>query len=303
MRLAFLILLVCLCSLSAAAAPPITAAAFTPDGEQVVIGSQAGIEIRTWPDLKVVSDIETKLTNIHDLSFSPDGKTLLIAGGSPSERGIVELLSWPEKRPLQRIAEHTDVVYRGAWSPDGSSIATASGDGLCQVFAAKTGQRISQFTGHSRAVLGIAFLPDNKIVSAGVDQTLQLWDSTTGKQLRSLDNHLAAVNDLAVRPGVNRDAPPIVASCSDDRTVRFWQPTIGRLIRFARVDSPPRCIAWTPDGKELLVGCNDGEVRRIDAESLESSKLTTPNKGRIHVLLLRGDQVLCGGEGGLFKSR
>ena len=48
----------------AAAAPPITAAAFTPDGKQVVTGSQAGIEVRSWPALTVTGHLKTDLSHV-----------------------------------------------------------------------------------------------------------------------------------------------------------------------------------------------------------------------------------------------
>lgn len=291
----FLLLLVKLAE--TAAALPITAAAFAPDGRAVLIGSQAGIEIRSWPELKVIRNIKTDLANVHDLSFSPAGKTLLAAGGLPGEAGIVEVFSWPAAERLQQIPEHSDLVYRVAWSPDGTSFATAGADGFCRVFDVTTAKCQTRYEGHSRAVLAIVYLPDGKgIVSAGVDQTLQLWDSTTGKQLRSLDNHLAAVNDLAVQPGTKTEMP-VVVSVSDDRTVRLWQPTIGRLMRFARVDSPPRCVAWSADGKQILVGCNDGTLQSIDPDTVAVSTFPERFAGRIHVLLATTQlQWLIGGE-------
>jgi len=48
--------------------------------------------------------------------------------------------------------------------------------------------------------------------------------------------------------------------------VRFWQPTIGRLVRFARLDRAPLAIAWTPDGKTLWAACRDGHVRAINPD-------------------------------------
>src|SRR5262245_12613981 len=162
---------------SLSAAPPITAAAFTPDGKQVVLGSQAGIEVRSWPDLKAASRIDTELSHVHDLAFSPDGKQLLAAGGSPGKSGAVEVLSWPNGKLVRRIAEHKDLVYRVAWSPDGSRWATASADASCRVYAANTGKPVARFDGHSRPVLALDFFPDGKtVVSVGVDQTLQLWE-------------------------------------------------------------------------------------------------------------------------------
>lgn len=280
-----------------AAAPPITAAAFAPDGRAVVIGSQAGIEIRSWPELKITGNIKTDLANVHDLSFAPDGKALLAAGGSPGEAGIVEVLTWPAAERLQRISEHSDLVYRVAWSPDGAGFATAGADGFCRVFDLETGKCQVRYEGHSRAVLAIVYLPDGKgIVSAGVDQTLQLWDSSTGKPLRTLDNHLAAVNDLGVQPGTKTEMP-VVVSISDDRTVRLWQPSIGRLMRFARIESPPRCVAWSADGKQILVGCNDGTLQSIDPDTVAVTTFPEKFAGRIHVLLAAAQlQWLIGGE-------
>lgn len=275
---------------NAFAAPPITAAAFTPDGKQLLIGSQAGIEVLSWPDLKRVANLQTNLLHVHDLSFAPDGKTLLAAGGSPGEKGLVEVLSWPTGELQKTINEHQDLVYRVAWSPLGDQFANAGADGICQVFDL-TGKKLARFEGHSRAVLAIAYLPDGeKIVSAGVDQTLQVWESSTGKLLRTFDNHLAAVNDLAVRPGSKPDELPVVVSVSDDRTVRLWQPTIGRLLRFARLDSPPRCVAWSADGKQLMVGCNDGSLSTIDGDSVAVTKIESATGRRIHVLLAAPDR-------------
>jgi WD40 repeat protein len=148
-------------------------------------------------------------------------------------------------------------------------------------------------------VLTIAWLPDGKsIVSAGVDQTLRLWNSSTAEHLRTLDNHVDSVNEVAVQPTASREAPPIVASISEDRTVRFWQPSIGRLLRFARLKSPPRTLVWSPDGGHLVIGCNDGHVRIVDANTAEVVSDRPAIPGRIHALLIdpRQSRILCAGE-------
>jgi WD40 repeat protein len=270
----------------AVAAPPITAAAFAPDGKQVVLGSQEGIEVRSWPELKVVSHRKTELSHVHDLAFSPDGKTLLAAGGSPAKSGTVEVIGWPDGKLVRRVAEHKDLVYRVAWSPDGSRWATASADSTCRVYAAETGKLVARFEGHSRPVLALAFLPGGEnVVSVGVDQTLQLWEAASGKHIRTLDNHTGTVNDVAARPAPPGDSPPVVASVGEDRTVRLWQPTTGRLVRFTRLESVPRAVAWSPKGDRLLVGCNDGKLRVLDFETLDVACEKQGLEGRIHTLV------------------
>ncbi len=283
-----------------AATPPITAAAFAPDGKHVVLGSQAGIEVRSWPDLKPTRRIPADLSHVHDLTFSPDGKLLLAAGGAPAEKGVVEVLTWPAGKRRYRRADCKDLVYRVAWSPDGTRWAAASADGTCRVYATNTGEETARYEGHSRPVLAIAFLPDGKsIASAGVDQTIQVWDATSAKAIRTLDNHMQAVNDLAFRPGQPADARPVLVSVSDDRTVRLWQPTIGRLVRFARLDSAPRAVVWSPDGARLLVGCTDGKMLSLDPDTLAvAERGALP--GRIYTLAVdsRNGNVLIAGEAG-----
>jgi WD40 repeat protein len=285
----------------ALAAPPVTAAAFAPDGKQVVIGSQEGVGVYSWPDLKLESRIKVELSHIHDLAFAPDGKMLLAAGGSPAEEGAVEMLSWPQGKSVRRVAGWKDLVYRVAWAPDGSRWAAASADGTCRVYEAESGKQLVKYEGHSRAVLAVVFLPDGKsVVSAGADQTLQVWDATTGKHIRTLDNHTNTVNDLALRPGGERDKTPMLASVGEDRTVRLWQPTIGRLVRFQKLESVPRALVWTPNAPRLLVACNDGTLRVLDADTLEVISTSKGLDDRVHTLVhdpSNKSRVLVGGAG------
>ncbi|MEQ8785853.1 MAG: hypothetical protein RIC55_06125 [Pirellulaceae bacterium] len=250
-----------------AAEPPIIAAVFAPDGKTVVVGSQAGIEVRSWPKLAPLRKIKTGLSHVHHLAFSPRGKTLAAAGGAPREGGEVELHDWASMSSPILARVHDDLAYQLAWSPSGAHVATAGADHQVHLLD-KSGKRVQTCAGHSRGVLTVAWLPDGeRLLSAGLDQSLRLWDAKSGALLRTLDNHTAEVRDLAVRPG---DHPiPMIASASADRTLRLWQPTIGRLVRFARLPAEPLAIDWTPDGSRLLAACTDGRLRVIDPDSVE----------------------------------
>lgn len=292
--IALQIVFACWSMCHAVAGSPIAAVAFAPGGRQVLIGSQAGIEVRSWPELhKTEKTIATELIHVHDLAFAPDGRHLLAAGGAPAEAGVVEVLSWPEAKLIRRISRHDDLVYRVAWSPSGTQWASASADGTCQVFSADTGELVTCYAGHSRAVLALVYLPDGEtLASAGVDQTIHLWNSRSGAHLRTLDNHLAAVNDLAIRPTGEGPAasPPTLVSVSDDRTVRLWQPTIGRLVRFARLPSIAQAVAWTPSGDRILVGCHDGLVRMIDPDTAAIGRELSGAEERIHAIAIAPGQ-------------
>jgi WD40 repeat protein len=58
------------------------------------------------------------------------------------------------------------------------------------------------------------------------------------------------------------------ASGGDDRTVRVWQPTIGRMVRIVRGHhAPVLALVFAPDGRALFSAGQEGIVRRIDADS------------------------------------
>jgi WD40 repeat protein len=276
---------------SVIASSPVTALAVSPDGTQLVTGSQAGIDVRAMKDLvddKTISDnmdrISANMEHVHDLRFSPDGHWLLVAGGSPAEKGIVALFSWPKMVFEKKIELHADVVFRVAWSSDSKQFGTASADHTCAIVNTHTLEVATRFAGHSKPVLAIQFLPgDQRVASAGVDQSIRIWDSMDGKPGRVLDNHVGIVNGLEVAS--NPTTTSFLVSISEDRTVRFWQVETGRMLRFAKLTSVPRAVTWIQDLQVFCVGCNDGVVRSIDLSAAEMVGERAGNVERIHEIM------------------
>jgi WD40 repeat protein len=166
------------------------------------------------------------------------------------------------------------VIYAVAWYQDGTRLLAAGLDGRLSCVDVAGGETDWSVEAHNRGVTGLLVLREASpqsgaaclCVSCGMDQTLRVWQIADGlHQVRALNNHTAGVNSLALRPA---EAPGlrVVASAGNDSTIRFWQPEIGRMMRFVRLESVPVSIAWTADGKTLLAGCRDGRVRSIDPD-------------------------------------
>ena len=285
------------------AAPPVTAIAIAPDDSTVAIGSQAGLSLLSLPDLVIVKTLPTQLTHVHDLVYSPDGQTLFAAGGVPAESGAVEVWRMPEGRCERRMTIYEDVVYRIALTDDSQYLATASGDGSCQLLSLASSEPHRKFLGHSTSVLAIAPMPDAEtIASAGADHTIRVWRRDDAEQVRTLSNHVATVTQIAIAPPYRpRDQLARMASISDDRTLRIWQPLIGRLVRFTRFASVPTAMTWSPDGERLLVSCRDGTLWNAEVDNLENKRKIAEGLGRVFELaILRdGQSVLAAGDFGV----
>ena len=247
----------------ALAPPPMTGVAYSPDGEQIVAISQNGLTIHDGKSLEILRLLMFRMPQTTAVQFSPSGKRLVVVGGAPAEWGGVHILDWPvpDNVDPQLLSVADDVLYGAVWLSE-TQLALAGSDGEFSVFNAE-GNRLRTMKGHSGHVMCVATLDGGKtLITGGGDSSVRVWNGESGALLRTLSNHTAEVRDLAARPA--NEGLPMIASAGKDKTVRLWQPTIGRLVRFARLESAPLAIAWTPDGKSLLAACEDGGLRVID---------------------------------------
>lgn len=299
------------------AIPAIQAAAIAPDRSAAVIGSAAGLQLRTWPALKSLGRLDSGLTHVHGLAFSPNGSLLAAVGGEPAENGRLEIWSWPSRELLFRKDIGDDALMSLAWNNDGRTLAMASMDAGVYLVSAKSGQVLSQLSGHARGVLAVDWLQEsNSWLTGGIDESVRVWRqaraaSDTGPNdversqtetsalyelKRTLSNHTRCVNAIACRPPQGTQ-PAMAASASDDGTIRLWQPEIGRMVRFQRFKAIPQSLVWRRDGETLLATFRDGTLRQLDPDTLEITGHWQAVVGPATCVAHDGeDQVLVGGE-------
>ncbi len=253
---------------SAVAQPSITCVVITSDGRTVIDGSQSGVRIRDWQDLAVLQTLTVPCSHVHDVVLSKDETRLAVVGGNPGESAWVGMYSWPGREMIWSRLFSDDVAYAASFSPSGTTLAVACHDHAVVLMDTITGNTTTILTGHSRPVTALAFLNDDAtLLSSGIDQSIRVWNCDQGTIVRSLTNHTQPITCLAVRP-VTGTAMPMIATGSEDKTLRLWQPTIGRLVRFQRLSSPVTALTWTTDGQAIVAGCQDGRTLVIQAETL-----------------------------------
>lgn len=315
----FTFAMVCLCLLTSLAGfeptsgaePPRTAVAFVPDGSAVVTTSQRGVEVLSWPQLKRLRRLPSTAANLHAIAFAPAGKLLAVAGGDPAQRGTVEVFTWPSGEPVARFSGHQDSVLDIVWSNDRSlwsasldreikrwDLADAP-DTEASPLADDSQPASITLRGHSRSVEALCMIPATAtLVSGGVDQSVRVWDISNEKMVRSLRQHTQGIRSLALRP--NREGLPMIASAAADRTIRFWQPTIGRMVRYVRLDEEPLRIAWLHDGVHIAAACVDGKVRIIDADNVQVTRTIDVLDGWAYALAVHpsdGTMAVGGSDG------
>ncbi|MGE3317291.1 MAG: WD40 repeat domain-containing protein [Planctomycetaceae bacterium] len=178
------------------------AIAFSPDGRYLAVADRAECRIEFW-DLadeaapaRVFEEPlkEDESESITSLVYSPDGKTVAVAG----ERNI-RFIDAATRRVSRTINER--MVLSLAYSPDGKQLASGRYDGM-KLWSAETGAQEGRLF-DTPAVESIAFSADGKqLVTGNVDGEVILWNAAdrmpvwktkmTGKELFYLPTMAAA---------------------------------------------------------------------------------------------------------------
>lgn len=258
---------------ASAAAGPVTGLVITQDGQRIVSVSQHGLQVQRFGDLAVLRQQPPACLQLHDVQLNADNTRLAVVGGNPAEHGLVEVYSWPGLELLWSQQFSGDVFYSCSFHAAKPLLAVAGHDRQVMSLDAETGKPISVLNGHSRPVTSVAFAPGTQLLlSSSLDQTIRVWQADTGDIVRSLNNHTGKVRHVVVFAG-NEQQQPLLASGGDDRTVRFWQPAIGRMLRFRRLSAAVTALDWTPSGQHAIAATADGQVLSIDRDTLQTQPL------------------------------
>src|SRR5688572_30324641 len=103
-------------------------------------------------------------------------------------RGLVPLLVLGQSPVPAKTYGHPGAVTAIAISPGGSTIAGGVGEarlaGTIHLWSVGGKDVQRTWSGHKFVTSGLAFSPDGRLLaSVGFDDSLALWDTTTGKEL------------------------------------------------------------------------------------------------------------------------
>jgi WD40 repeat protein len=211
----------------------VEAVAFSPDGQRIACGcGHTAIHV-----LDVKMGTQQYVLNGHEdavysVAFSPDGRHIVSASKDRTVRvwdAMTDAQHHSTSGPTCRI---TSLLF----SPDGRYLVSGSVDNTMQMWDTTTGVQHLLIDNEHRAT-SLAFSPSGQLIalgyhrwSAGGDpvaflsrqHTVGVWNAGMGKQQLVMHEHEEPVRCVTFSPNSQ-----LIASGSDDCTVRVWDITTG----------------------------------------------------------------------------
>jgi len=140
-------------------------------------------------------------------------------------------------------------------------IAVEAGRAVLGAFGAGTAGTTPARVAVLVTVVGFALLGAIDDVAGSADQGAGLYDVVSRKRRGSLTGHTNWIQELEYSPDGT-----IIATASDDYTIRLWNASTGKTVRVLTGHTAPVYeVAFSPDGRILASASEDRTVRLWDS--------------------------------------
>ncbi len=204
-------------------------------GPLAAVAGKTGLQV--WNLNKGEVILSPSMTNVRAAAFSPDGKKLISAGGRAGALQVWDVESGRQESEKLVVDGGKDIISVAVGpplepNPGGSqwTVVTSDATGVSWIWA------LASASGQNDA-------------ASRTGQSLTLRTTLTG--------HAEPVTSVSFSPDGKT-----IATSSDDRTVRLWDPVTGReRAVFANHTDAVLFAAFLPDGSALLSVGQDGSLK------------------------------------------
>jgi WD40 repeat protein len=266
--------------------------AVSADGRIAASTRQDDETIHLWDMAtgKLVRDIDCPHRGVMGAAFSADGKTLASLGAGDLVT-LWEVATGKELRHwTARPEQGNQVIFLNggglpaplAFSRDGKLLATSAFDSNFQsvlhLWDTSNGKHVRQISvaeNQGDNLLRILFAPGDRVVATvGGQNTINLWDVTTGKVLYKLDKvgtrHPQGMVNLEC-VAFSPDGQTLAAVGPDSKVI-VWDVATGKEVAAFETDQGwIGSVAYSPDSRTIAAGGLDTTVLLLDVTDLRGA--------------------------------
>jgi WD40 repeat protein/predicted nucleic acid-binding Zn-ribbon protein len=208
-------------------ASAISALAASPWSPLIAVGGQKQVALYHSQTGQLLGIIPFPEGEPQSITFSRDGRLILIGGGRHSAAGYAVLHDIATGNRIAKVGDELDIVLGADISDDNRWIAVAGPQKMVRVYDTLTGELKWEQKKHTDWIYAVRFSPDGLLL-ATADRAagLVIWETGTGRMYADLQGHKGEIRSLAWRP----DSGAVVSG-SLDGTLKMWDMNESKLIK------------------------------------------------------------------------
>ncbi|KAJ3123080.1 hypothetical protein HK098_002229 [Nowakowskiella sp. JEL0407] len=157
---------------------------------------------------------------------------------------------------IQGFFEHKEPVYTVSTHPNNEIILSGGGDDKSYLWNINSGEKFHQITAHTDSVVASGFSSDGQYgATGGMDGSIKVFKVDTKSEILSLDGP----NEVIWIDWHPRG--PVLLASGRDGSLWMWQIPSGNCMNvFSGHTDSITCGGFTPDGKSIISGSEDGTL-------------------------------------------
>ena len=245
----------------------VSSVSFTPDGRTFVSTNYEDDVIQFWDvaTCERIKTIESPPDTTEKTVFSPDGKTLVNAGGD----GTIQFWNVDTLASIRTLTGYANMFTDMAYSHDGNTLAIVSSMERLLLWNTRTGKLMKTYLSPYGSLFCIAFSPDGVTLACGGNMENAVWfiNTETLEHGHNFKGPKGNVESVAFSPDGQ------LLACGDsDGNIYLWNAATGETIKILEWhDDYVRTLEFSTDGK-MLVSTSDAEIRFWDVTTGKTLK-------------------------------
>jgi WD40 repeat protein len=308
---------------------------FAPDGSSLYVAQSNGHLLKlNVSDLSTAKDIfPTEGSRVIALACSRDGKVV----ATSDREGQIKFWSADSLAPLKTWKAHERYAASLAFDPSGNYLVSGGEESVLKVWKVADNSLFTESKEyHQQAILCIAFAPDGRMVTGGLDGLCQFWDGKEFGAANSYANYRGYISASAVsangrwliRGGSSLDFVPMDRPEEFERIADFGGSIMGFAVapdmkRFATGGLDRRLISWKidkgvtsktavledwvtavefcNDGQSIAAALANGKIEVYSAETMKPERSWVAHKGRVTGVAVAGQTLISIGDDALVQ--
>ena len=192
-----------------------------------------------------------------------------LAGADQNHKVIL----WDAKTAMKKQIYTSSFVMAVDVHPTRDLVIIGTMQNVCAIVdmapSLSEGNKTRDLLGHDGYIGSVKFIEQGaKVVSAGGDGEVKLWDAERGQEIATMYGHQADAGSISF-PAASK-SEQVFCTGSVDKTVKMWDLRQRGCVMTFEAEGEINCVSMFPDGNAVVAGCETCNRSAVEGTTKEA---------------------------------